>query len=114
MTQKNNFMHPAAKMYAQEVKDGKLDRREFLSRATALGVTTVAAYGLLGLDTPAQAGAASFLKAFFSIFTEIFSVDFGDDLSIKSPSATFVDSKMISFDLLSAVGTISCFLLYVI
>ena len=56
MTQKNNFMHPAAKMYAQEVKDGKLDRREFLSRATALGVTTVAAYGLLGLDTPAQAG----------------------------------------------------------
>ena len=56
MTQKNNSMHPAAKMYAQEVKDGKLDRREFLSRATALGVTTVAAYGLLGLDTPAQAG----------------------------------------------------------
>ena len=56
MTQKNDFMHPAAKMYAQEVKDGKLDRREFLSRATALGLTTVAAYGLLGLDTPAQAG----------------------------------------------------------
>ena len=56
MTQKNDFMHPAAKMYAQEVNDGKLDRREFLSRATALGLTTVAAYGLLGLDTPAQAG----------------------------------------------------------
>jgi peptide/nickel transport system substrate-binding protein len=56
MTQKNNFMHPAAEMYAQEVKDGKLDRREFLSRATALGLTTVAAYGLLGLDTPAKAG----------------------------------------------------------
>ncbi|MBL6638835.1 MAG: ABC transporter substrate-binding protein [Planktomarina sp.] len=56
MTQKNNFMHPAAKMYAQEVKDGKLDRREFLSRATALGLTSVAAYGLLGLDKPAQAG----------------------------------------------------------
>ena len=49
-------MHPAAKMYAQEVKAGELDRREFLSRATALGLTTVAAYGLLGLDTPAQAG----------------------------------------------------------
>ena len=56
MTQKNDFMHPAAKMYAQEVKAGELDRREFLSRATALGLTTVAAYGLLGLDTPAQAG----------------------------------------------------------
>ena len=56
MTQKTNFMHPAAKMYAQEAQDGKLDRREFLSRATALGVTTAAAYGLLGLETPAQAG----------------------------------------------------------
>ena len=56
MTQKNDFMHPAAKMYAQEVKAGELDRREFLSRATALGLTTLAAYGLLGLDTPAQAG----------------------------------------------------------
>ena len=56
MTQTTNFMHPAAKMYAQEAKDGKLDRREFLSRATALGVTTAAAYGLLGLETPAQAG----------------------------------------------------------
>ena len=56
MTQKNDFMHPAAKMYAQEVKACELDRREFLSRATALGLTTVAAYGLLGLDTPAQAG----------------------------------------------------------
>ena len=56
MTQKNNLMHPAAEMYAQEVKDGKLDRREFLSRATALGLTTVAAYGLLGHDTPAKAG----------------------------------------------------------
>ena len=56
MTQKNDFMHPAAKMYAQEVEAGELDRREFLSRATALGLTTVAAYGLLGLDTPAQAG----------------------------------------------------------
>ena len=56
MTQKNNFMHPAAEMYAQEVNNGKLDRREFLSRATALGLTSVAAYGLLGLDKPAQAG----------------------------------------------------------
>jgi peptide/nickel transport system substrate-binding protein len=56
MTQVNNFMHPAAKMYAAEEKAGKLDRREFISRATALGVSTVAAYGLLGLDAPAVAG----------------------------------------------------------
>ena len=56
MTQVNNFMHPAAKMYAAEEKAGELDRREFISRATALGVSTVAAYGLLGLDAPAVAG----------------------------------------------------------
>ena len=49
-------MHPAAEMYASEEKAGKLDRREFISRATALGVSTVAAYGLLGLDAPAEAG----------------------------------------------------------
>jgi len=48
-------VHWAAKMHAQEVFDGKLDRREFLTRATALGVTSVAAYGMIGVQTPAQA-----------------------------------------------------------
>ena len=56
MTKNNSFMHPAAEMYASEEKAGKLDRREFIARATALGVSTVAAYGLLGLDAPAEAG----------------------------------------------------------
>lgn len=51
-------LHPAALMHAQEVRDGKLDRREFLTRATALGVSTVAAYGLLGLDAPLAAQEA--------------------------------------------------------
>ena len=50
-------VHPAAKMYAQEVAAGTLSRREFLVRTTALGVSTVAAYGLLGLNAPAQAEA---------------------------------------------------------
>ncbi|WIY24606.1 ABC transporter substrate-binding protein [Parasedimentitalea psychrophila] len=48
-------IHWAAEMHAQEVSDGKLDRREFLTRATALGVSSAAAYGLIGLDAPAQA-----------------------------------------------------------
>jgi peptide/nickel transport system substrate-binding protein len=43
-------------MFAEEAKAGKLSRREFLTRATALGVTAPAAYGLLGLTAPAQAG----------------------------------------------------------
>lgn len=47
--------HWAATMHAQEVMDGKLDRREFLARATGLGVTAAAAYGMLGLTAPAQA-----------------------------------------------------------
>ena len=55
MTQSNNHIHPAAAMYAEEEKAGKLSRREFLARATALGVTTTAAYGLLGLEAPVEA-----------------------------------------------------------
>ncbi|MEN8896664.1 MAG: ABC transporter substrate-binding protein, partial [Yoonia sp.] len=50
-------MHPAALMYATEEKAGKIDRREFLTRTTALGLTSAAAYGLLGLNAPAQAAA---------------------------------------------------------
>lgn len=50
---KTKALHPAAVMHAQEVRDGKLDRREFLVRTTALGVSAAAAYGLLGLDAPA-------------------------------------------------------------
>ncbi|MEM8632074.1 MAG: ABC transporter substrate-binding protein [Pseudomonadota bacterium] len=48
-------MHPAAKMYAQEFKDGKLSRREFLARSSALGLTTAACYGMIGLSAPAKA-----------------------------------------------------------
>ena len=42
-------LHPAALMYSEEVAAGKLSRREFLTRASALGVSTAAAYGLVGL-----------------------------------------------------------------
>ena len=45
-------VHPAAYMYAEEVAAGKLSRREFLTRSSALGVSAVAAYGLLGLAAP--------------------------------------------------------------
>mgnify|MGYP000098919653 CR=1 FL=1 len=48
-------LHPSAVMYAAEVRDGTLSRREFLVRSTALGVSAVAAYSLLGLDAPASA-----------------------------------------------------------
>ncbi|MBY6200093.1 ABC transporter substrate-binding protein [Maritalea mobilis] len=48
--------HPVAEMYAQEYKDGKLSRREFLVRSTALGVSAAAAYSLIGA-TPVAAEA---------------------------------------------------------
>jgi peptide/nickel transport system substrate-binding protein len=50
-------LHPAADMYAKEFKAGQLDRREFLVRTTALGVSATAAYALGGLASPAKAAA---------------------------------------------------------
>jgi peptide/nickel transport system substrate-binding protein len=50
-------IHPAARAYADEVEAGTLSRREFLTRATSLGVTTAAAYGLLGIEQPARAAS---------------------------------------------------------
>ena len=55
MTQIGAPLHPAALMYAEEVRAGKLSRREFLVRSTALGVSAAAAYGLLGLPAPVMA-----------------------------------------------------------
>ena len=51
-------VHPAALMHAREVADGRLSRREFLTRATALGVAAPTAYAVLGLDAPAAAQEA--------------------------------------------------------
>ncbi|MEC3861579.1 ABC transporter substrate-binding protein [Mesobacterium sp. TK19101] len=52
-------IHPAARMYAHEYRAGLMDRREFLSRSTMLGVSAATAYGLIGaaLPTPVQAQA---------------------------------------------------------
>jgi peptide/nickel transport system substrate-binding protein len=52
-------LHPAAQLFADEHLAGKLSRREFLSRATMLGVSATAAYSMIGLvlPTPARAQA---------------------------------------------------------
>ncbi|MFV0359905.1 ABC transporter substrate-binding protein [Tropicimonas sp.] len=57
-TQTGKPVHPAAKMYADEYRAGHLDRREFLTRTTALGVTAAGAYAMIGLARPAQAQPA--------------------------------------------------------
>ena len=54
---RSNGIHPAAQMHAQEVARGELSRREFLTRASALGLTAAAAYGLIGA-TPVEAARA--------------------------------------------------------
>ncbi|QHQ34777.1 ABC transporter substrate-binding protein [Algicella marina] len=50
-------LHPAVKMYTEDAIAGRMDRREFLATVSSLGVTTAAAYGLLGLAAPAPARA---------------------------------------------------------
>ncbi|MCX7644963.1 MAG: ABC transporter substrate-binding protein [Rhodobacteraceae bacterium] len=48
-------VHRAVAMYAEECRAGLLSRREFLTRATALGASASVAYGMLGLAAPARA-----------------------------------------------------------
>ena len=61
-TTTSNKMHPAADMYAKEYSEGKLSRREFLARSTALGVSATAAYGLIGAVAPSEALADGHIK----------------------------------------------------
>ncbi len=55
-------MHPAARRHAHACHTGHLSRREFLTRATALGMSASAAYALIGA-TPALALTAAALRA---------------------------------------------------
>jgi len=48
-------LHPFARTLAAEHRHGLLGRREFLSRATALGLSAPAALGLIGAPGPARA-----------------------------------------------------------
>ncbi len=57
-TLNGKHMHPAVEMYAQECREGQMSRREFMARATTLGVTATAAYGLIGAQPVAAAGHA--------------------------------------------------------
>ena len=50
-------LHPAIAMYASDARQGRMNRREFLATASALGASTAAAYALAGLAAPAFAAA---------------------------------------------------------
>ncbi len=45
-------LHPGVTLYAEEHLAGKMSRREFLTRASALGATAAVAYGAIGLGIP--------------------------------------------------------------
>ncbi|GGG58776.1 diguanylate cyclase [Salipiger pallidus] len=57
MTQyrKPGEIHPAALAHARELSAGQIDRREFLTRTTGLGLSAATAYALGGLGSPAVA-----------------------------------------------------------
>ena len=48
-------VHPGARLFARDCLAGRMDRREFLTRATALGLSAGAAGALVGLPAPARA-----------------------------------------------------------
>jgi peptide/nickel transport system substrate-binding protein len=54
--------HPKVATLAEECREGKLDRRDFLAMASALGLTTAAAYSSIGLTVPSKAKAASHMQ----------------------------------------------------
>ena len=54
---KGKPLHKMVFAWAQEAREGKMDRREFLARASTFGASTAVAYGLLGLAAPEKAKA---------------------------------------------------------
>ncbi|HKK86715.1 MAG TPA: ABC transporter substrate-binding protein [Roseovarius sp.] len=54
MKDKTRPVHPALPTLAQDACKGRITRREFLSRATALGATTTTAFALIGQKAMAQ------------------------------------------------------------
>ncbi|MDC9720978.1 MAG: ABC transporter substrate-binding protein [Gammaproteobacteria bacterium] len=52
-------LHPAVEMYKSEFLEGKLSRREFFARASALGASTLALYSMAGLVAPIASATPS-------------------------------------------------------
>ena len=75
--------HPVAEMYAKEHAKGELSRREFLARTTALGLTSTAAYALIGAQ---KAEAAAHAKKGGTIRMQM-------EVSTKPNTAVFKNFK---------------------
>ena len=55
--QRGGKLHPFAKFFLRDFKEGRLDRREFLASMSAVGLTAAGAYSLGGLTVPSLASA---------------------------------------------------------
>lgn len=66
-----SFIHPAARDLAKEHREGSLSRREFLTRATSLGVTAAAAYGLINVAMPSTAQAEAAMGGTLRIQSDV-------------------------------------------
>lgn len=56
-SQKRQDARPVVKKLAEDTRAGKMDRREFMALASTFGVSSAAAYGLLGMAAPTPANA---------------------------------------------------------
>lgn len=56
-SQKRQDAGPVVKKLAEDTRAGKMDRREFMALASTFGVSSAAAYGLLGMAAPTPANA---------------------------------------------------------
>ncbi len=59
MARRDTDVHPYVPTLVEQVKTGRLDRREFLRTATLLGFSAAASYGCLGLEDPFGKPAAA-------------------------------------------------------
>ncbi|MCP4790220.1 MAG: ABC transporter substrate-binding protein [Gammaproteobacteria bacterium] len=59
LIERDQPLHPAVEMYKSEFLEGKLSRREFFTRASALGASTAAIYTMAGLVAPVASAAPS-------------------------------------------------------
>ncbi len=56
-TTRDAARHPGIRTYARDYAAGKMSRRDFLTRASALGASTAVAYGMIGLAAPRASAA---------------------------------------------------------
>lgn len=85
--------HPAAPRLAAAARAGSLDRREFLAMASALGLTSATAYGMLGAPAPVMAEVAG---------------DFGGVLRIAMPVMAIDDPRLFDWSQKANLARLFC------